>query len=260
MYVRNAVEYAGRLVMFSRSKEAVAPGDVVGQFVRLEEQLRQLDAHPKKNAVFKAWPRTSGTALALKVGASALTAGEQFANSICTGSLCGGVANAKCYRNDERLLAAMVDPPSTMCVTWAEGVLEELRTMTIPPQEVWPGLGIIRKDIAMFHHQLADEFESAIGATAKHTDPIETEPTLSNRQMQILRTLLSLGAVNPDCRCTTQRIADTAGHLEHDSDGYKEPVAALVTMKLVLSKRGSGGGVWLTKAGRLRAQRLPKKR
>jgi DNA-binding IscR family transcriptional regulator len=57
-----------------------------------------------------------------------------------------------------------------------------------------------------------------------------------------------LGAFNADSRAKTDEIAD---RLNLDSAQLKEPIAELVKVeKLLESKTGRGGGVWLTDMGK----------
>lgn len=73
------------------------------------------------------------------------------------------------------------------------------------------------------------------------------EPPLSDRQYDVLDAIYAAKAFSPDTRATTD---DVAARLNLDSAQLKIPISALVGLKLLASKKGRGGGVWLTDAGR----------
>lgn len=87
--------------------------------------------------------------------------------------------------------------------------------------------------------------------------PVEDEP-LNNRAQSVLIAMLELGALDSDHRQSTEDIAIKALGDGADPNALKSVMADLKTRKLIGSKTGSGGGCWLTRAGKLRAEKLNK--
>jgi hypothetical protein len=87
--------------------------------------------------------------------------------------------------------------------------------------------------------------------------PVEDEP-LNNRAQSVLIAMLELGALDSDHRQSTEHIAIKALGDGTDPNALKSVMADLKTRKLIDSKTGSGGGCWLTKAGKGRAEKLNK--
>lgn len=87
--------------------------------------------------------------------------------------------------------------------------------------------------------------------------PVEDEP-LGDRAQSVLIAMLELGAVDSDNRRSTEDIAIKALGDGTDPNALKSVMADLKTRKLINSKTGSGGGCWLTEAGKRRAEKLNK--
>jgi predicted transcriptional regulator len=85
--------------------------------------------------------------------------------------------------------------------------------------------------------------------------PAGEDVDLNDCHQEILRALLELGADSKRRRQPTLKIAH-AIEVRRESNYYKKPLAALVEKKLVKSKKGPGGGYWLTESGKSQAQRL----
>jgi hypothetical protein len=85
--------------------------------------------------------------------------------------------------------------------------------------------------------------------------PVDDEP-LNNRAQSVLIAMLELGALDSDHRQSTEDIAIKALGDGTDPNALKSVMADLKTRKLIGSKTGSGGGCWLTGAGKLRAEKL----
>lgn len=81
------------------------------------------------------------------------------------------------------------------------------------------------------------------------------QPDLTDRHNLVLQALLELGAVNLSSRRTTQQVACKAGGRTADAEEFKLPVAELVRLGFVKSKRGRKGGCWLTELGKRQAQK-----
>jgi DNA-binding IscR family transcriptional regulator len=81
-------------------------------------------------------------------------------------------------------------------------------------------------------------------------------PVLSGRQYEILQALLELDATSPDKRRSTEEVAKHAEGIKADPEGYKQPMAELAALGLVATKKGRGGGCWLTPTGRAVAEQL----
>ncbi len=86
-----------------------------------------------------------------------------------------------------------------------------------------------------------------------------TPTALSDKQQEILVALFEMNSFDSDNRKNTQEIADRSEGKGAASESYKQPVSALVDAGLLESKKGRGGGLWLTPAGRERATRLTRK-
>jgi len=87
--------------------------------------------------------------------------------------------------------------------------------------------------------------------------PVEEEP-LSDRAQSVLMAMLELRALDSDQRRSTEDIAFQALGDGTDPNALKSVMANLKTRKLINSKTGSGGGCWLTEAGKRRAEKLSK--
>jgi len=81
------------------------------------------------------------------------------------------------------------------------------------------------------------------------------QPDLTDRHKLVLQALLELGAVNLSSRQTTQQVACKAGGRTADAEEFKLPVAELVRLGFVESKKGRKGGCWLTEQGKRQAQK-----
>jgi hypothetical protein len=87
--------------------------------------------------------------------------------------------------------------------------------------------------------------------------PVEEEP-LSDRAQSVLMAMLELGALDSDQRRSTEDIAIKTLGDGTDPNALKSVMADLKTRKFINSKTGSGGGCWLTEAGKRRAEKLSK--
>jgi hypothetical protein len=98
-----------------------------------------------------------------------------------------------------------------------------------------------------------DPTPTVAGTGERQAEPAES---LSERQKDLLRALLRLKAVGPRSRVSVEKAAmkvDPAGK----SGSYKNPISALARLGLVQSKKGPGGGIWLTASGKAEAEQLP---
>jgi len=108
----------------------------------------------------------------------------------------------------------------------------ELSPMTLPPVELPP-----------------TAMPSAVLPSAT-LPPVALPPMeLPPAQLQALRALLTLAAVRPDQRQSWALVAHTAG-LGRNSNLVKRIAADLRRRKLIRTKPGPHGGVWLTPLGR----------
>jgi len=89
----------------------------------------------------------------------------------------------------------------------------------------------------------------------KESQSLGPQPDLTDRQKLVLQALLELAAVDLSSRRTTQQVACTAGGRAADAEEFKAPVAELVRLGFVKSKRGRKGGCWLTEQGKRQAQK-----
>jgi hypothetical protein len=77
----------------------------------------------------------------------------------------------------------------------------------------------------------------------------DNEP--SDRQRDILQTLFKQKAFDIDHRMTTADVTEAVeGKGRGNAEAFKRPIADLKKRGLVNTKSGSGGGIWLTDAGR----------
>ena len=82
------------------------------------------------------------------------------------------------------------------------------------------------------------------------------EEPLCERSQLMLMAMLELEAVDSDRRKTTEEVVLKACGKTADANALKGVMAELKKIGLVESKRGSGGGYWLTDSGRSRASKL----
>jgi len=80
--------------------------------------------------------------------------------------------------------------------------------------------------------------------------------TLAEREQNFLVALLELGAFDSDTRTTTPKAVSRAAGKGESPECYKRVVTNLRERGLLKTKQGGGGGVWLTAAGRKRAEKL----
>jgi hypothetical protein len=85
---------------------------------------------------------------------------------------------------------------------------------------------------------------------------IVAEEPLSGRSQYVLIAMLDLGAIDSDGRRTTAEIAAQALGKQADENALKPVMSDLSTRKLIRTKRGPGGGCWLTEPGIARANKL----
>lgn len=98
--------------------------------------------------------------------------------------------------------------------------------------------------------------EFLTGANANRVSP-DQDPPLSERKYDILDAIYELKGFNPETRVRTEEIAD---YLTLDSAQLKEPISELVQLESLLhSKKGRGGGVWLSEAGKRHVERQRKR-
>ncbi len=88
--------------------------------------------------------------------------------------------------------------------------------------------------------------------------PADAEPS-SERKHEILLALLRLRAGAPRCSVSRLRAARKAD-AEGNAASYNGPIASLVHEGLVQSKKGPGGGIWLTAKGKALAEHLTSSR
>jgi hypothetical protein len=85
-----------------------------------------------------------------------------------------------------------------------------------------------------------------------------SEEPLSERAKLVLEAMLVLDALDSDRLRSTEEIAIKALGDGADPNALKSVMADLNTRKLIETKKGRGGGCWLTESGRLRAEKLRK--
>lgn len=89
-----------------------------------------------------------------------------------------------------------------------------------------------------------------------HPDAIVRDAPLSDRAQSVLIAMLELSALDSDRRRTAEEITAKALGDTADANALKSVMAELKTLRFVESKRGSGGGSWLTDSGQSRARKL----
>jgi hypothetical protein len=82
------------------------------------------------------------------------------------------------------------------------------------------------------------------------------EPPLTNEQQYLLIAALELAAFDSDSRRTAEELVKAAKGASADPANAKKPLAGLVRDGQLDSRKGAGGGYWLTPAGKRRAIRL----
>jgi len=85
--------------------------------------------------------------------------------------------------------------------------------------------------------------------------PGDDDPALCGIKQEILISLLELKAFDSNHRATTGGIVSKANPTSDDGT-YKNPLAQMVKDGLIHSKKGRGGGFWLTTNGKSLAERL----
>ena len=98
-----------------------------------------------------------------------------------------------------------------------------------------------------------EKFQSPAGQDS--SPPVGDEP-LAERAQLVLIAMLELAAFDSDQRKTTAVITSKALGETSDANALKGVMAELKTRGLVKSKKGSGGGSWLTDRGLVRAKKL----
>ena len=81
---------------------------------------------------------------------------------------------------------------------------------------------------------------------------------LSGRAQDVLLAMLELKAFDADSRQSTAEIAARAMGIDVDANSLKSVISELSTRQLIQTREGRGGGCWLIKNGRLRAEKLSK--
>ena len=81
-------------------------------------------------------------------------------------------------------------------------------------------------------------------------------PLLGERARLVLQSLLKKRAFDSDHRVTTEEVATAATGRIDDANQFKEVISELKAAKYVVTKKGRGGGCWLTDDGRRRAEKL----
>jgi DNA-binding IscR family transcriptional regulator len=84
----------------------------------------------------------------------------------------------------------------------------------------------------------------------------DTKPPLSERSQLVLKVLLRANASDSDHRMRTEDIAAKAIGPTADANQFKEVIVELKAHGYVDTKKGRGGGCWLTNSGQRRAEKL----
>ena len=84
----------------------------------------------------------------------------------------------------------------------------------------------------------------------------ESTLSLSQNKLDILKALSLKAAFDPDHRQTAADIAFAVAGNDADVNAFKDPLSELVRDGFLESKKGRGGGYWLTQTGKERAERL----
>jgi hypothetical protein len=79
---------------------------------------------------------------------------------------------------------------------------------------------------------------------------------LSGRAQDVLVAMSQLKAFDSDSRRSTAEIAARAMGADADANSLKPVISELATRQLIQTREGRGGGCWLIKTGRLRAEKL----
>lgn len=115
----------------------------------------------------------------------------------------------------------------------------------------------IRNSLRNFPEFNLDEAQAKLRVEVKrHTQADDEIPPLSERKYLILQTLLVMKATSADSRQTTARVATRAEGLAAQPVQFKKDVAELKADEFIETKRGTGGGCWLTAKGLNLANRL----
>lgn len=102
---------------------------------------------------------------------------------------------------------------------------------------------------------VTDESAKLLDAYLNPSRSSADEP-LGDRSQSILIAMLELDATDCDRRKTTEEIVRKALGETADANALKTVMVELKKLGLAESKRGSGGGYWLTESGRSRASKL----
>lgn len=89
-----------------------------------------------------------------------------------------------------------------------------------------------------------------------NSDTSASDEPLAERAQLVLIAMKQLGAIDSDTRRTTDVIAARALGSECDANALKSVMSDLNTRQLIETKKGRGGGCWLSKKGRARAEKL----
>ena len=127
-----------------------------------------------------------------------------------------------------------------------------------PPEPAPPPASKINPRTAYAYFAAAEAFAAATASEASgKVVPVADEP-LNERQTTLLVALLNLGAFDADSRATSDDAAVEAFGPSSGRNDVAKVIADLSKPPLAMieTKGGRGGGVWLTAAGRKRAEKL----
>jgi hypothetical protein len=100
-----------------------------------------------------------------------------------------------------------------------------------------------------FRHQadLARVHDAALKEWMALLASLQPSAKFSERQCDALDAIYDLKAFTAEHRVTTDDVANKVGV---DGPALKEPISSLVNLKMLDSKKGRGGGIWLTDNGK----------
>jgi hypothetical protein len=149
--------------------------------------------------------------------------------------------------------------PPDYYAAWADGCRVEKQARGIAP-----GLGhsLFPADCAHMADLIEQSDQGPFRAGNREGDEISGQeaPTLNDTEENALLALLELGCLSGSTLAISDTVSKKAGYGSPASGTFKHTVAGLTRRKLIASKSGKGGGIWLSSSGQAEARRIQRKR
>jgi hypothetical protein len=149
-------------------------------------------------------------------------------------------------------------------LAWVDGIQPAIMTLSgsLAPAQENPRLrDWLSETVSLFLSNPTSYYWNDEGEFAKTSQtelvvsPENKDEPLTDRESWVLQALIRQNAIDPDRRMSTASIARNAGGKTADENAYKSVIIRLKRCGIVKTKRGRGGGVWLTAQGQARARK-----